>query len=86
MTGEPRAKGAPHPSTHERAQGQDVLGLGEREPVDLYTATGELEVGVPDGTARLAGGGQLNRPGAQLPRGPRAVRLDRQGPRPQPRR
>ena len=31
MTGEPGAKGAPHLSTDERAQGQDVLGLGERE-------------------------------------------------------
>ena len=31
MTGEPAATGAPHPSTDERAQGQDALGLGERE-------------------------------------------------------
>jgi len=31
MTGEPGAKGAPHPSTDERAQGQDVLGPGERD-------------------------------------------------------
>jgi len=31
MTGEPGANGAPHPSTDERAQGKDVLGLGERE-------------------------------------------------------
>lgn len=31
MTGEPGAKGAPRPSTDERAHGQDALGLGERE-------------------------------------------------------
>src|SRR5215471_11926985 len=31
MTGEPGAEGAPRPSTDERARGQDVLGLGERE-------------------------------------------------------
>ncbi len=31
MTGEPGAKGAPHPSTDERAQGQDVPGVGERD-------------------------------------------------------
>jgi hypothetical protein len=31
MTGEPGAKGAPHPSTDERAQGQEVFGFGERE-------------------------------------------------------
>ena len=31
MNGEPGAKGAPHPSTDQRAQEQDVLGLGERE-------------------------------------------------------
>ena len=56
---------------------------------DLYTAIGELEVGVPPWYRRLAGRAQLDRPGAQLPRGPRrprAVRQDRQGPRPQPRR
>ena len=76
MTGDPGAKGAPHPSTDERAQGQDVLGLGApgatgmtgsnsisatvdnilwairvgefgSSTVDLYTATGEPEVGVP---------------------------------------
>jgi hypothetical protein len=31
MTGEPGAKGAPRPSTDGRAQGQDALGLSERE-------------------------------------------------------
>ena len=31
MTGEPGAKRAPHLSTDERAQGQDVFGLGERD-------------------------------------------------------
>jgi hypothetical protein len=31
MTGEPGAKGAPRLSTDERAQGQDLSGLGERE-------------------------------------------------------
>ena len=31
MTGEPGAEGAPRPSTDERARGQNVLGLGERE-------------------------------------------------------
>jgi hypothetical protein len=37
---------------------------------DLYTATGELEVGVPRGTAARLDA-QLDRPGAPLPRGPR---------------
>jgi hypothetical protein len=31
MTGEPGAKGAPHPSTDERSQEQDVLGLEKRD-------------------------------------------------------
>lgn len=31
MTGEPEAKGAPHPSTDERAQRQDAFALGERD-------------------------------------------------------
>ena len=31
MTGEPGAQSAPPPSTDEHAQGQDALGLGERE-------------------------------------------------------
>ena len=35
MTGEPGAKRAPHPSTDERAPGQDVLGLGELEREEL---------------------------------------------------
>ena len=50
--------------------------------VDLYTPTGEAGGRRPPGHRRLAGHAQLNRPGAQLPRGPRrprAVRLDRQG-------
>ena len=41
MTGEPGAKGAPHPSTDGRAQGQDVLGLGERERDELLAWVGE---------------------------------------------
>ena len=41
MTGEPGAKGAPQPSTGERAQGQDVLGLGERERNYLLAWVGE---------------------------------------------
>ena len=41
MTGEPGAKGAPRPSTDERAQGQDVLGLGERERDALLAWVGE---------------------------------------------
>ncbi len=41
MTGEPGAKGAPHPSTDERAQGQDVLGLGERERDAMLAWVGE---------------------------------------------
>jgi hypothetical protein len=41
MTGEPGAKGAPYPSTDERAQGQDVLGLGERERDYLLAWVGE---------------------------------------------
>jgi len=41
MTGEPGAKGAPRPFTDERAQGQDVLGLGERERDYLLAWVGE---------------------------------------------
>jgi hypothetical protein len=41
MTGEPGAEGAPQPSTDERAQAQDVLGLGERERDYLLTWVGE---------------------------------------------
>ena len=41
MTGEPGAKGAPRPSTDERGQGQDVLGLGERERDALLAWVGE---------------------------------------------
>ena len=41
MTGEPGAEGAPHPFTDERAQGQDVLGLGERERDALLDWVGE---------------------------------------------
>jgi hypothetical protein len=41
MTGEPGAKGAPHPSTDERAKGQDVLGLGERERDYLLAWVGD---------------------------------------------
>ena len=41
MTAEPGAKGAPRPLTNERAQGQDVLGLGERERDYLLAWVGE---------------------------------------------
>jgi len=41
MTGEPGAKEAPHPSADERAQPQDVLGLGERERDYLLAWVGE---------------------------------------------
>jgi len=41
MTGEPEAKGAPRPSTDERTQGQDGLGLGERERDYLLDYVGE---------------------------------------------
>ena len=41
MTGEPGAEGAPRPSAGERAQGQDVLGLGERERDALLAWVGE---------------------------------------------
>ena len=41
MTGEPGAKGAPHPSTDESGQGQDVLGLGERDRDALLAYVGE---------------------------------------------
>jgi hypothetical protein len=41
MTGEPGAKGAPHRPTDERAQRQDVLGLGERERDALLAWVGE---------------------------------------------
>jgi hypothetical protein len=41
MTGEPGATRAPRPSTDERAQGQDVLGLGERERDALLAWVGE---------------------------------------------
>ena len=41
MTGEPGAKGAPPPSTDGSAQGQDVLGLGERERDELLAWVGE---------------------------------------------
>ena len=41
MTGEPGATGAPHPSADERAPGQDVLGLGERERDYLLDWVGE---------------------------------------------
>ena len=42
MTGElGGAKEAPHPSTDGRAQGQDVLGLGERERDELLAWVGE---------------------------------------------
>jgi len=41
MTGEPGAKGAPRPSADERAQGQDVLGLGELERDALLAWVGE---------------------------------------------
>lgn len=41
MTGEPGAKEAPPPLTDERAQGQDVLGLGDRERDALLAWVGE---------------------------------------------
>ena len=41
MTGELGAKGAPGPFTDERAEGQDVLGLGERERNALLAWVGE---------------------------------------------
>jgi hypothetical protein len=41
MTEEPGATGAPQPSADERAQGQDVLGLGERERDALLAWVGE---------------------------------------------
>jgi hypothetical protein len=41
MTGEPGTKGAPHPSTDQRAQEQGVLGLGERERDELLAWVGE---------------------------------------------
>jgi hypothetical protein len=41
MTGEPGAKGAPHPPTDERAPGQDVLGLGERDRDAVLAWVGE---------------------------------------------
>ena len=41
MTAEPGAKGAPHPPTDGRAQGQDVLGLGERDRDALLAYVGE---------------------------------------------
>jgi hypothetical protein len=41
MTGEPGEKGAPHPSADERAQGQEVLGLGERERDAILAWVGE---------------------------------------------
>ena len=41
MTGEPGAKGAPRPFADERAQEQDVLGLGERERDYLLAWVGE---------------------------------------------
>jgi hypothetical protein len=41
MTGEPGAKGAPRPSTDGSAQGQDALGLGERERDELLAWVGE---------------------------------------------
>jgi hypothetical protein len=41
MTGEPGAKGVPHPSTDKRAQGQDVLGLGEQERDAMLAWVGE---------------------------------------------
>jgi len=41
MTGEPGAKGAPHPSTDERSQEQDVLGLEKRDRDYLLAYVGE---------------------------------------------
>src|ERR1700733_13427134 len=41
MTGAPGAKGAPRPFTDERGQGQEVLGLVERERDALLAWVGE---------------------------------------------
>jgi hypothetical protein len=41
MSGEPGAKAAPRPSADESGQGQDVLGLGERERDYLLAWVGE---------------------------------------------
>jgi hypothetical protein len=41
MTGEPGAQRAPRPFSDERAQGQDILGLGERERHALLAWVGE---------------------------------------------
>ena len=41
MTRDPGAKGAPHPPADERAQREDVLGLGERERDALLAWVGE---------------------------------------------
>jgi len=41
MTGEPGAKATPRPSADKRGQGQDVLGLGERERDYLVAWVGE---------------------------------------------
>ena len=41
MTGEPGAQGAPDPSDDKRAQGQGVLGLGERERDAMLAWVGE---------------------------------------------
>jgi hypothetical protein len=41
MTGEPGAEASPRPFTDERGQGQDVLGLGERERDYLVAWVGE---------------------------------------------
>jgi hypothetical protein len=41
MTGEPGAKRAPRPMEDERAQGQDVFGLGERERDAMLAWVGE---------------------------------------------
>jgi hypothetical protein len=41
MTGEPDAKGTQSRSSDERAQGQDMLGLGERDRDELLAWVGE---------------------------------------------
>jgi hypothetical protein len=41
MTGEAGATGTPHPCMDERAQGQDVFGLGERDRDELLAYVGE---------------------------------------------
>jgi hypothetical protein len=41
MTGEPGAEATPRPSADKRGQGQDVLGLGERERDYLIAWVGE---------------------------------------------